>query len=254
MKQKILLSLIITMLVLESAFAHDAWLSAKYDSTKSNILVCPLVGEVFPTGDAIKDRTRFSVRNVVLHGRKIPLVTDNPDSTVLGSVPVVSSCVVSASVKQREVTYSDTIALAYITEEIGLTKEEAAKFITPGVKEFSEAYSRHLKAIVTTGNNQPKDTAVGLPLELVLRSWKEVTKNNANVQVQLLENGKPAPDTPVRIVSKGKTTIVKTDSTGIIQATVDTSEPALFAYIQLKKINDTRLQSIWTNLIINRLQ
>ncbi|MBI3195283.1 MAG: hypothetical protein HYZ34_12585 [Ignavibacteriae bacterium] len=255
MKQFTLFLFFTLAVCLESTFAHDAWLSAKLDSQKTSILVLPLVGESFPKGDAIKDHTRFLSPNVFLFDKKtIPLVSHKTDSTILGTVSIVSTCVVSASIKQREVTYDEKIAFEYITEEIGLSKEEAATFITPGVKEFTEAYSRHLKSVIATGDNQPKDTVVGLPIELVLLSWKKTTKNQASVQVQLLENGKGVPHTAVRIVSKGKTTIAMSDTSGIIQATIDSQEPALFGYIQLKKVNDNRLQSVWTNLVIHRIR
>ncbi|MBI5215921.1 MAG: hypothetical protein HY960_09215 [Ignavibacteriae bacterium] len=254
MKHTFLFFLLTIFLCLEFAVAHDAWLSAKLDSTKTKILVLPLVGEHFPKGDAIKDHTRFLQPSAYLFEMKtLPLVSDRSDSTILGIVPVVSSCIASASIKQREVTYDEKIAFEYITEEIGLSKEEATKFITPGVKEFSEAYSRHLKSIITTGDNEPKDTVVGLPIELVLLSWKK-TKNQASVQVQLLENGKSVPHTAVRILSNGKTTIAKSDTSGTIQATIDGEAPALFGYIQLKKLSDNKLQSVWTNLSIIRLK
>ncbi len=235
-------------------FPHDAWLSAKWDSTKANIIIVPLVGEAFPKGDIIKDHTRFVEPSAfLLGGKRIALASPRSDSTSLGALPAAPSCVVYAGVKQREITYDEKVAWEYLTEEIGLSRDDASKFITPGVKEFSEAYSRNLKAVITIGKAQPKDSVIGLPLELVLLSWKDTTDGKAVVEVQLLEAGKPTANTSVRVVSKGKTTLIRTNVSGIAQVIIDTTEPVLVAYIQLKKQSESRFQSVWTNLAIYKL-
>ena len=237
-----------------TAVAHDVWLSAKWNAKKTQILVSPVVAETFPNGEQIKDMKRFNEPSVYFpDGRKL-LFTGNPlDSTVLGSVPFSSSCIVSAAVKQREITYDQKIAWEYLTEEIGMSREEAAKIITPGVKEFTETYSRNLKTLVVPSDVAPYDSAVGLPLEIVLVSWKDTSPHLVTIQFRLLDNGMPAPGSPVRVLSNGKATIVKTDSLGSATAIIDPEHPVLLAYILLTKVDENRLKSVWTNLAIYRL-
>ena len=243
------------MSIRSSIPAHDAWLAAKWNVTKTHIIISPVVAEVFPNGEPIKDMKRFVEPSVYFpDGRTLLLNGDPKDSTVLGSVRFSGSCIVGAGVKQREITYDQKIAWEYLTEEIGLTKDEAAKIITPGVKEFSETYSRYLKTLAAAGSALPKDTALGFPLELVLFSWKATPRKGAILQFRLLEKGKPVAVAPVRVLSNGKTTIVMTDSNGMAQATVAEAQPVLLAHIQVTKLSDSRLQSIWTNLAIYRLE
>ncbi len=237
-----------------SLFAHDLWLGAKWNAKKTHIQIIPLVGEHFSTGEAIKDHRRFENASAYLTtSKRLALSSDNKDSTVLGTIERTPSFVVSTGVKQREISYNDSIAILYLTEEIGLTKEKAAEYLTPGVKEYSETYSRHLKTVVITGETIPKDTAIDVPLQIQLLSWKAVDTGKALVRLRILENGKPLGSIPVRVVSGGTTKIVNCDSSGVAETDVDPRQPILLAYIQLKKLSDNRLNSVWTNLAIYRL-
>jgi hypothetical protein len=251
------ISIVLTILHFSiiTANAHDAWLAAKWNVKNTHVLISPVVAEAFPSGEPIKDMKRFIEPSAYFpDGHKLILSGDPKDSTVLGYVPSAASFIVATGVKQREITYDQKVALEYITEEIGLTKDEAAAFITPGVKEFSETYSRHLKTLVVTGNGSPKDTTLGLPLEFVVISWKESGPQQASITFRLLADGKPIAGVSIRVLSSGETTMVTTDSVGTGGATVDRDKPALLAYIQLKKLSESRLQSVWTNLAIYRLE
>lgn len=80
----ILLSLLIAGV--QSMYAHDAWLEAKWDKTKTRVILTALVAEAFPDGEAIKDKTRFADLRVYDHvGKPIAFIADSSDSTVLGS-------------------------------------------------------------------------------------------------------------------------------------------------------------------------
>lgn len=235
--------------------AHDAWLSARWGAKKTHIVIAPVVAETFPAGEPIKDMKRFVEPSVYfLDGRKMPLSGSPTDSTILGSVPIASTCIAVSGIKQREITYNDSIARLYLTEEIGLPEDSVEKLLTPGVKEYSETYGRHLKTVVTTGDAVPKDSLLGMPVEIVLVSWDASKDNQANISFRLLTDGKPVAGCAARVLSNGKTTLLTTDSLGIGNATINTNQPALIAHIQIKKLNDTRLQSVWTNLAIYRLK
>lgn len=235
--------------------AHDAWLAAKWDVKKTHILISPVVAEAFPNGEPIKDMKRFVEPSAYFpDGRKVLLNGDPTDSTVLGSLPFVSSFIVSAGVKQREITYKKDIAQSYLTEEVGLTKEQTSEILSDTVKEFSETYNRYLKIIVTVNENVPTDSTLALPLEIVLLSWKETPRHQAAIKFRLLDNGMPSIDAPVRMLSNGKTTIVRTDSSGVAQAMVAEDQPVLLAHIRITKLSENRLHSLWTNLSIYHLE
>lgn len=238
----------------QSMYAHDAWLSAKWNAMKTHILISPVVAEIFPNGESIKEMKRFIEPSVYFpDGCIVSLSGDRLDSTLLGSILPASSFIVSAGVKQREITYKKDIAQAYLTEEAGLSKEQLMTILTPGINNFTESYSRYLKALVSLHNTAPRDSGVGLPLELVLLSWKDTSRHRATIQFRVLEKGKPVVDAPVRVLSNGNTTIVKTDSSGVAMAIVEKDQPVLLAYIQVTKLGEGRLQSLWTNLAIYRL-
>ena len=244
--------LLITVSVLQ---AHDAWLAPKWNAKKTQILISPVVAETFPNGESIKDMKRFIEPSVYFpEGRKLLLSGDPSDSTVLGSVPFSGPLIASTGVKLREITYDQKVAWEYLVEEIGLSKEEATAIIGSGVKEFTETYSRNLKTLVAPSDVTPRDSAVGLPLEIMLVSWRDAPRHLATIQFRLLDKGKPAQGAPVRVLSNGKATIVKTDSLGTATTTINPEYPILLAYIQLTKVGENRLKSVWTNLAIYRLE
>lgn len=235
--------------------AHDLWLAAKWNADKTRVILFPLVAESFPNGEVIKDLKRFSEPSVWFPGgRKLLFSGDRSDSTVLGSVPSTNSFIVTAGVKQREISYKKDIAQEYLTEEAGLTKEQMMKIVTPGVEEFTESYSRYLKTVVSVDENTPRDSVIGLPLEIVLLSWKDNPRHQAAIKFRLLDKGEPSVNTPVRALSNGKTTIVRTDSNGVAQVTVPEDQPVLLAHIRITKLSENHLQSVWTNLAIYRLK
>lgn len=234
-------------------FAHDAWLGARWNANKSQFLVTPLIGEHFASGDPIKDHNRFLAPTAYVFGSvSLPLTSDTSDSTVLGAVPTTTNCVVSAGIKQREISYNDTVALEYLTEEIGLKKEEALTYLTQGTKEYTESYSRHLKTVISSGQATPRDSVLDVPLQIHLLSWHKGKK--AAIRFRVLEAGKPIASAPIRVLSAGKSVIAIADKNGVAHANVDAVGPVLIAYIQLSKVSENRLRSVWTNLSIYRLQ
>lgn len=243
-------------LSLEPVVAHDAWLAARWDKKKTRILVSAVVGEVFSTGEPIKDFTRFiDPRAITSDGSVIKLAGEASDSTLLGSLPAVKSAIVASTIKQREVSYKRNIAELYLKEEIGYTKEETAQFLGTA-QEFHETYTRHVKALVATGGNLSgmRDTSVGLPIELILVSFKAEGNNQARLHVKLTKEGKSIANAPVRVVVSGKTQILRTNASGEIETTVSSGKPILIAYIELTKIDSNRLNSVWTNLAIYPLK
>jgi hypothetical protein len=245
------------VLMATQSFAHDAWLAAKWNSSKTSILISPLVAEKFPDGQPIKDWSRFIDPSVyVLGGRMSSLKGDPSDSTILGTAPPASHLIATAGVKQREIKLKRDLAQLVLTEEFGLTKEEAFTYLTPGVEEFHETYSRFLKTVVSVGGVKPspRDSAVGLPLELVLVSWEHAAQGKTAVRFRVLDKGRAVANAPVRVLQHGKTTMVRTGSNGEARAEIDTSLPVLFAYIKVTKVSDTQLNSLWTNLAIYHLE
>lgn len=254
MKRPSCIVILTYILATVSAYAHDAWLAARWNKDKTQIMISVLVAEQFPYGNAIKGLSRFSDPLAYIEGRTpIALKGDPSDSSVLGALAPIPSFVVATGVKQREIKFKPDLAKHYFMEEIGLSKEETAAYLTAGVQEFEETYSRYLKAIITTEPGAPKDTALNLPLEILLTSWTEGAGGRATVTFQLLSNGMVVGNAPVRILSDSITTIVRTNAKGEAQATVTIGRPALLAYIQLTKLADNRFNSIWTNLAIYKL-
>lgn len=253
--------LILTLWLLASVSAvqaHDAWLAAKWNSSKTGILISPLVAEKFPDGQPIKDWSRFvDPAAYALGGGKMPLTGDPSDSTILGTLsPPASVLIATSGVKQREIKLNRDLAQLVLTEEFGLSKEEATTHLTPGVEEFHETYSRFLKTVVSVGGTKPSptDSTIGLPLELVLVSWENGEQGKTVVRFRVLDKGKGVANAPVRVLQHGKTTMVRTDSNGEARAEIDASLPVLFAYIKITKVSDTQLTSLWTNLAIYHLE
>ncbi len=259
MKSPRLLSMTLaaTTLITAQGYAHDAWLAAKWNKDKTQILISALVAEHFPQGEPIKGLQRFlDPRAYVIGGNSIALAGDPSDSTLLGSLSPATSVVVATGVKQREIKFKRDLAERYLIEEVGLTKQEAAAFLTPGVQEFDETYSRFLKTVIALGHEgaAPKDSVLGLPLELVLVSWKKEVGDRAMLHFRLLDNGKPAANAPVRVLVNGKTTVVRTDTQGEAHTSVEMGHPILLARIQVTKLGENRLHGLWTNLAIYRLE
>lgn len=244
------------VLMATQSFAHDAWLAAKWNSTKTRVLISPLVAEKFPDGQAIKDWSRFVDPAAYTPGGRMPLKGDPSDSTILGTVSPASVLIATSGVKQREIKLKRDLAQLVLTEEFGLTKEEASTYLTPGVEEFHETYSRFLKTVVSVGGTKPspKDSIVGLPLELVLVSWENGAPGKTVVRFRVLDKGTIVANAPVRILQHGKTTMVRTESNGEARAEIDGSLPVLFAYIKVTKVSDTQLTSLWTNLAVYHLE
>lgn len=238
-----------------AAQAHDAWLAAKWNNDKSRILISALVAEHFPNGNPIKGMQRYvDPRAYVLGGKPIALTGDPSDSTLLGSLSPAPSIVVATGVKQRETTFKRDLAVRYLMEEIGLTKEEASPYLTAGVQEFQRTYSRYLKTIVATGGHlSPRDTTLGLPLEIVLMTWEEGGNSRATIKFRLLHEGAAAANKTVRVLLHGTTTIIRTDTNGEAQTTVAVGYPILLSHIHLTKLAENRWNSLWTNLAIYRL-
>lgn len=251
-----ILSFLILLLSAQVLLAHDAWLAVKWNSNKTRILVSAPVAEKFPHGEAIKDWSRFVDPTAnILGASRIALKGDPSDSTILGIVSPASTIIATAGVKQREIKFKRDLAQLVLTEEFGLTKDEASRYLTPGVEEFHETYSRFLKTVVSVGGNDPSpnDSTVGLPLELVLLSWEKTAMGRTSVRFRLIDNGKAPANAPVRVLQNGKTTMVRTDSNGEARTELEAGSPALFAYIKVTKVSDHQLNSLWTNLAVYHL-
>lgn len=259
MKSRKLLSMIFPAVVLmvSQSNAHDAWLAAKWNTGKNHVLITALVAEKFPDGQPIKGLSRF-IDPVVytLGGNKIQLKGDPTDSTIMGTVSSASHLIAATGVQQREIKLKRDLAQLILTEEFGLTKEEASSYLTPGVEEFHETYSRFLKTLASVGgmNPSPKDSAIGLPLELVLLSWDKGTEGKTSVRFRVLDKGKTTANAPVRVLQNGKTTMVRADSKGEAQIEIENNLPVLFAYIKVMKVSDHQFNSLWTNLAIYHLE
>lgn len=231
-----------------SVQAHDAWIAAKWNQNKTQILLSVLVAEHFPHGDPIKGLQRFvDPRAYVLGGQSFALTGDPVDSTLLGSLPLSTSIVIAAEIRPREITFERDLAERYLIEEVGLSKEESSQYLTTGVQQFEETYSRYLKTIVAT-HSQAKDSTLGLPLEIVLMSWRVLGQGSAEVEFRLLDKGRVVAHAPIRVLTGGKMTVVRTNEYGVGQATVDPTQPILLAHIQMTKLDKSRFKSLWTNL------
>lgn len=249
----------LAMLVSASrVLAHDAWLAPRWNTDKTRGQISALVAEHFPDGEVIKDLKRFVDPQAHMpgSGKKLLLAGDPSDSTLLGSVPSAPSIIVTAGVKQRQVKVTRDLAERYLTEEVGHTREEAAQLLRRGIDEFHHTYSRYLKTLVTMNRSTftPRDSAVGLPLELVLLRWEQTGSTQASIQFRLLKDAKALTNAPVRVLTGGKTIIVRTDSEGKAEVSVETTQPALLTHIHVSSIGDNMLNSIWTNLALYKLE
>ena len=247
-------AVVVMVLVTLSAHAHDAWLAAKWNKDKTRITISALVAEHFPHGEPIKGVDRFvGPRAYLPAGVSIALAGDPSDSTLLGSLPPEPTMIVATGVKQREITFKGDLAEQYLREEIGLTKREASHYLTPHVEEFRETYSRIMKIVVATDSHTPQDSVLGLPLEIVVKSWKDTGQDRATIQFQLLYEGVAVSNAPVRVITNRNTTVVRTDKQGLGQVSVDPQHPVLLAHIRLSQLAAGRLNSLWTNVAIYRL-
>ncbi len=249
---------ILAMLVSASrVLAHDAWLAPRWNTDKTQVLISALVAEHFPNGEPIKGLQRFvEPRAHLLGTRSIALTGDPSDSTLLGSLSPAPSIIVATGVKQREIKIKRDLAERYLVEEVGHTREEAAQLLRRGRDEFQHTYSRYLKTVVTMNRStfSPRDSAVGLPLELVLLRWEQTGTTQASIQFRLLKDAKALTNSPVRVLTGGKTIIVRTDSEGKAEVSVETTQPALLTHIHVSSIDDNMLNSIWTNLALYKLE
>lgn len=237
------------------ALSHDAWIAANREGGRNRVGIMAVVGEKFPEGDPIKERGRFVDPSAYFaDGRKLALTGDRADSAMLGWVDAGKDVILRAGIRDREIGYDRKIALEYLTEEIGLSKAEAATYMTAGVDSFTETYGRFLKTIVIgREGGSVADTATVFPLELSLRSMERSDSSRLKLRFRLVSEGKPVKGGAIRVVANGKTVIVTSDAGGEAEAEVDSGHTVLLAHIHISKIADDRLKSVWTNLAIYHL-
>lgn len=251
--KRIAISVGFSFALVSVSFSHDAWLAAQRSVDSSRILIVPLVGEAFPQGEPIREHSRFTDITAWSLGRgAIHAATSVPaDSLAIRSLSFpLRSLTATAGVKPREIDMEAEIMEGYLSEEIGLAKDEIEKFIQPGITSFHETYRRYLKLVAVpkkNGSGSIQDTVVGLPIEIVLDSVRTGKEDRRVISLRLLKNGLPVKGAKIRCVDSSRTQFVRSDEAGKAEVTIVAQGPALFAYIELTQLSPGKLSSVWAN-------
>ena len=240
--------IILTVIFSISLFAHDAYLKAKWNNSKTAIEIQPIVASYFEKKEVqpIKNHSRlFDIKVVSTSTNEIPNYKISPDSLILCLVETTSPLVSAVRVQPRDITLPRKSATDYFKHELGITGKKLEETLEKGVDSVYEVYERTLKTVVAV-NDIVGDKLLGLQNEILI---KEVNfkKGTTNITVQLFENGSIVSNGAVRVLTNGKTKLLYTNKNGELTFKADKKEPILFAHIKLVKNSPKNFNTYWTN-------
>ena len=239
--------------------AHELWLEPEAFITQPNSKLNAhiKVGQKF-NGDKFPYlRSETKSLKLFLEQKSITLKPRDGDYPAIQSPLKESGLhILSYESVPEKVDYKNFEVFKSFLQDEGLWKrwsKENPDFINSDIK---ETYTRYAKSLIQVGAKSGEDFNTGLLFELI--ALNNPYKNTNEVEVLLLYDGKPNPNSQITTFHKNRNqteiTKTKTDSSG--KATISIKNTGLFllssVYFKKSDIKNADWQSLWASLTFQK--
>ena len=264
MKRKFLIGLLLSLVLLLPALAHDLFL--KLDSffvaVNEKISIKILNGSFEASEGAVnfarlQDVSVISPKGTRTNPKEADFTKDDKTSFLNLQPTEEGNYVVGLSTMPREIDLKGKDFNEYLTEDgipDTLAERKRKKELT---KDVRERYSKHVKIIFQVGDKQSDNykTALGYPVEIVPITNPYLLKKGDTFEFQCLKDGKPLVNQFVMsgrdengklIVGKN----VRTDKNGVAKIKLDGVGKWYVKFINMTRLNDPQInfESKWATL------
>lgn len=264
MKRKCLISLVLSLVLLLPALAHDLFLKLdSYFVTVNEKISIKILNGSFQASEGavnfarLKDVSVVSPAGTRTNPREDDFTKDDKTSFLNLQPAEEGNHVVGLSTMPREIDLKAKDFNEYLTED-GipdiLAERKNKKELT---KDVRERYSKHVKTIFQAGGKQSDNfkTALGYPVEIVPITNPYSLKKGNSFEFQCLKDGKPLANQFVMsgrdengklIVGKS----VRTDKNGVAKINLDGAGKWYVKFINMTRLNDPQInyESKWATL------
>ena len=239
--------------------AHELWLEPENFITQPNSKLNThiKVGQKFRGDKFPYLRSETKRLDLFLDQKSITLKPRDGDYPAIQSPLKESGLhILSYESVPEKVDYKNFEVFKSFLQDEGLWKrwsKENPDFINSDIK---ETYTRYAKSLIQVGAKSGEDFNTGLLFELI--ALNNPYKNTNEVEVLLLYDGKPNPNSQITTFHKNrnltKITKTKTDSSG--KATISIKNTGLFllssVYFKKSDIKNADWQSLWASLTFQK--
>lgn len=263
MKKQTIFTIILSLSLVASIFAHDLFLKTDSYFLKPNSkFTVKVMNGTFLASEGAVSFARLNDVSVVsggnrVHPKESDLTKDETTAFLNLTTGDAGTYVVGLSTKSREIALKAADFNEYLRED-GLpdTLEERRK-TGELEKDAVERYAKHVKAIMQVGNKQTDDykTVLGYPVELVPQQNPYKLKKGDTIDILCIKDGKPLVN---QVVLAGReesgkikpTPELRSDSKGFVKLKLDGSGKWYVKFINMAKLDDPKLnyESKWTTL------
>jgi uncharacterized GH25 family protein len=255
---KLTLTILFSLISITSS-AHELWLEPEAFITQPNSKLNAhiKVGQKF-NGDQFP-YLRSETKNLKLFlDRKLIALTPRE-----GDYPAIQSIlkqaglhVLSYESTPEKVDYKNFDTFKTFLQEEGIWNKWSQKnpdFINTDIK---ENYTRYAKSLIQVGAKPGEDFNTGLLFELIALNTPYT--NTDKIEILLLYNGKPHPNSQITIFHKNKdqTSISKTKTNIHGKATISFEKTGRYllssVYLEKKKSDKADWQSLWASLTLQK--
>lgn len=264
MKGKYLISLVLSLVLLLPALAHDLFL--KLDSffvaVNEKISIKILNGS-FQTSEGavnfarLKDVSVVSPAGTRANPKEADFTKDDKTSFLNLQPAEEGNYVVGLSTMPREIDLKAKDFNEYLTEDgipDTLSERRSKKELN---KDVRERYSKHVKMIFQVGGKQTDNfkAALGYPVEIVPVTNPYSLKKGDTFEFQCLKDGKPLANQFVMSGrdEKGKIVVgknIRTDKNGVAKIKLDGAGKWYVKFINMMRLSDPQInyESKWATL------
>lgn len=263
MKKKIISLLLIGVLSVLPAFAHDLFLKpASFFAKVNQKILISVMNGTFQASEGAVSFARLNDVSVVsarkrAHPQEVDFTKDETTAFLNLKTGAAGTYVVGLSTKTREIALKAAEFNEYLKED-GLpdTLEERRK-TGELERDAKERYAKHVKAILQVGKKLTDDykTILGYPVELVPQQNPYKLKKGDAIEILCLKDGKPLAGQVVLTgrEEKGKLSPapeLRSDAKGIVKLRLDGAGKWFVKFINMTKLDDPNLnyESKWTTL------
>lgn len=264
MKRKFLVGLLLSLILLLPALAHDLFLKLDnfFVAVNDKISIKILNGSFQSSEGAVnfarlKDVSVVSPAGTRTNPKESDFTKDDKTAFLNLQPTEEGNYVVGLSTMPREIDLKAKDFNEYLTEDgipDVLAERKTKKELT---KDVRERYSKHVKTIFQAGGKQSDNfkTALGYPVEIVPMKNPYSLKKGDTFEFQCLKDGKPLNNQFVMTGrdENGKLIIgknVRTDKNGIAKIKLDGAGKWYVKFINMTRLNDPQInyESKWATL------
>lgn len=263
MKKQTFFTVILSLSLVASIFAHDLFLKADSFFLEPNSkFTVEIMNGTFQASEGAVSYSRLNDVSVVSNGKRIhpqeAHFSKNETTAFMNLTTGASGTyVVGLSTESREIALKAADFNEYLKED-GLpdTLEERRK-TGELEKDAKERYAKHVKTILQVGKKQTDDykTVLGYPVELVPQQNPYKLKKGDTIEILCLKDGKPVVGQVVLAGREENEKVIvapelRSDKNGIIKLRMDGAGKWFVKFINMTKLDDPNLnyESKWTTL------